>query len=142
MRALGMEPMTAGSDVQRTALEVGAGEMRASASVQSWIRRLESALWDTFRIAGTWIGQTLPEDFAFNVFSDFVVAERTAQDIQALISLHQAGVLSKRTLLDEAKRRGLLAEGVDIDAEMDTAEAEAPAFLPSLFPARNGMPAA
>jgi len=142
-RRQSMEPMTVGS-AERTVTEVSVGEGRTLAAVQSWIRRLEYALRQAIVIAGRWKNETVPDDFAFDVFSDFVVSGRASEDMQTLITLNTMGKLQDRTLLEETKRRGILAEAVDIDAEVDAAANMAPDFPapgdPNADPATGGYP--
>ncbi len=53
-----------------------------------------------------------------DIFSDFGLTMKAEQDIKALIDMRKASLISARTFLDEVKRRGLLSDAIDVDAEI------------------------
>ncbi|MEK9721887.1 MAG: DUF4055 domain-containing protein [Rhodospirillaceae bacterium] len=127
MQVLGSQPLIEAASA-KTATEAGIGESRNSASIQSWIRGSEGAAEKCYRLAAKWIGATLPDDFGIDIYSDFVTSLRAADDVNAILNLMAQGQLSSETGLRELKRRGVLAETVDIAMEMDAVAAAAPSF--------------
>lgn len=127
MEMLAMQPLLSGTG-NPTATGKAIDEAKAHSAMQAWIKALENALEVAYRYAARWIRAELPEDFGVDVFSDFGVSMRAAEDIQALISLYTAGALSLQTVLREVKRRGLLSDQVSVDDEIDAIAQEGPRF--------------
>lgn len=94
--------------------------------LQSWIQALEAGLRGCFELAARWHKLTLPEVFRVDIFSDFTVALAGSEDEEFLLKLSVAGKLSTETLLNEIKRRGTLADAVDVDEELERIETDGP----------------
>jgi hypothetical protein len=124
METLGLAPF-----MERTGRQTATGrvldEARTQSAVQTWIRSLEDALEHAMAHAGHWIGEELPEDFAINVFSDFSVSASRDGDAKLLLDMRKSGMISHTTFLHEIKRRGVLADSVDPEAEEDMIGEEA-----------------
>lgn len=121
---------------QATATGRSIDEGKSLCSLQAWAREAERALEACFRVAAAWIKKPLPDDFAIDI-PDFTLSMRAQQDVLALIDLMKAGILDKRTGLEQIKQRGVLSEDADVDEIMDRVKQEGPA-LGSLY----GDPAA
>jgi hypothetical protein len=106
-------------------------ESKAHSSIICWIRNLEIVLEQAYAMAAEWVDEELPENFSADVFSDFGLSLKASEDVQSLIALRVARELSRRTLLNEVKRRGLLADTVSVDDELEAIETEAPAVTPA-----------
>jgi hypothetical protein len=89
---------------------------------------LQDALEEAFAYAGEYAG--LGDDGAGSVTvnTDFGVSMRDAADLTALVQMRNAGDITRERLLMEMKRRGVLADDLDIEAELDELENEAPAL--------------
>jgi len=124
METLGMQPLIARS-ARSTATGKIIDESRAHTDIQAWIRSLENTLREGFEVSAKWKQMELPEDFKVDIFSDFAVG-LDSSNIGELIQLSELGKITHSTLLHEIKRRGVLAESVDVDVEIATIQAENP----------------
>lgn len=121
MEVMGLQPLiskTGGATATGRALD----EARTHSNIQAWIRAAENALLECLYMAAEWTGTELPDDLAVDIFSDFGLTLKAEQDIKALIDMKKANLITTRTFLDEIKRRGLIADSVDIDVEMEVLE--------------------
>jgi hypothetical protein len=50
----------------------------------------------------------------------------SAEDIKSLMQMQMGGIITKKTLLAEAVRRGLLPEEFDAEAELEMVDSEGP----------------
>lgn len=130
MQVLGSAPL-----VQRATAITATGEARdedrGMSKAEAWIRDLEQFLEECYAYAARWLGVELPEDFAVDIFSDFGVTLRGAEEARLLLDLADAGKISHETLLRELKRRGIFADAFAADEELERIEEEGPA-LPAL----------
>jgi len=116
MEVLGMRPLIERTG-DSTATGVVANEARSSSDVLAWIEATEDGMRKAFEFAHSWKGEELPEDFDFNVYSDFAVGIGRGEDFKQIQEMRANGDLSREPLHKEAKRRGILAETVDVDEE-------------------------
>ena len=101
-------------------------EAKSFSSILAWIRSLELALLSAFKFAAKWTKETPSEEFEVDVFSDFGISVQTNEAIQNLITMRANRDISHETFLNEVKRRGLLADSLDVEDEMDRVKAEPP----------------
>jgi len=123
----GMQPFIARSG-NVTATEQAIAQDKSINDVLAWVQTFRIALEQAFTYAAEWAGVEIPDNFAVTVFSDFSIAASTAEDIKNLLAMRQAREISAKTFLDEVKRRDLLGENVNIDAEIQAVEDEGPAL--------------
>lgn len=126
MELLGLQPLmsrTGGATATGQAID----ESKVQNDVQAWVRALETGLCQAFEIAGEWMNTKVPDSFAVNIFSEFGLTMRSAEDIRNLIAMRQGGLISQETFLREVRRRALLAETVDPQEEMQRIAEEGPA---------------
>lgn len=124
MEVMGLQPLiekTGGATATGRALD----EARTHSNIQAWIRSLEDCLLECLEYAHRWVGAEQPADVSVDVFSDFGVTMKAEQDVAALIQMRSGGLLTHKTFLDEVKRRGLLSEAIDVEAEVAAIEEEA-----------------
>ncbi|MCP4660994.1 MAG: DUF4055 domain-containing protein [bacterium] len=130
MEVLGMQPF-----VQRTGVETATGRVRDAAlsdsNVEAWVRMTETWAKELYEVAAQHVGTTLPEDFGVNIFSEFGLSTRPADDMKLLDAARLRGDLSRETWLVEAKRRGLFDERFSVEDEIDRIGTEGPE-LPDL----------
>ena len=79
---------------------------------------MEKALASAYEYAARWSKVTLLDDFAVDIFSDFGISLKGAEDIKSLQVMVDKGRITHETFLREIKRRGLLSEAVDVDEEI------------------------
>lgn len=123
MTVLGLQPF-----VRKTGNITATGraidESRSQSSIHQWIAGCEACIEDAYAHAAAWVGVELPEDFRVDIFSDFGISLRAAEDIQALIDARRAGEISRKTFLSELKKRALLDADLDVDEEIRMLEQE------------------
>jgi len=135
MEILGLQPLVSRSGGV-TATAKSMDEARTESNIQSWIRATENGLRAAFEMAARWIKQELPEDFAVDIYSDFGLSLKSADDLQALMALYSQGVITAKTLLYECKRRGVVNDMVDVDEEVQAAKDDPPMGMLTLAGAK------
>ena len=125
MEVLGLAPLTSRSG-SVTATAKAIDESKASSDLEAWARVMERALWEGYWYAAEWIKTDLPEGFKVDIYSDFGLSMRSAEDAQVLLGLYQSGSITAETLLSEFKRRGVLSEMVDPAEEAQAARDASP----------------
>ena len=127
MEVLGMQPLVQSSSGVQTATGKAIDESRTHSAIQAWIRSLENSLTAAFRYAARWMNLEVPTDFTVEVFNDFGISLRAEEDVKNLILIRSRGDISQDTFLREIKRRGVISDNLDIEAEIETASAESSA---------------
>jgi hypothetical protein len=126
-----MEVMGAAPFIARTARSTAAGKAidrsEANTDAQAWVRICELLYKSVFNTAATWMKIKLPEKFGVQIFDEFDAPTDTS-DNPFLLQARTAGELSRETFLGEIKRRGTLAESVDVQEEIDRISTEGPTF--------------
>lgn len=128
MTVLGLQP-----EVARTQNSTATGkkidESRVESDIQSWIRSCEGALFDAWQMSEHWMKME-HADASFKIFDDFALSAKSTDDIKALIQARTAKEITRKTFLEELKRRGLLSENVDVDKEIEELEEEVMNAIP------------
>lgn len=123
MEIMGLRPMIA-----RTASSTASGKIldtnQKETEAQSWIRSMENGLEEAYEYAGQWIGFTFADDFSIDIFNDFGVTISGTQDATAILQARMSGQITQKTFLEEWIRRGLLKDGIDINAEVSDSQQE------------------
>ena len=123
MRHLSMEPEI-NKVGQPTATGRAIDEAKATSVAQARIIDLQSMLEDAYRCAATWIGRQLQDEFAVDVFSDFVLGMKGPEDIETIDKDRDRKDITAATLLREKQRRGVYDEKLDVDEEVRLAHLE------------------
>jgi len=128
MMMLGMQPyMQAPGSLTATSHAIG--ESRTQSSVQAWIRNIEGGLRQAYVFAAAWVKVKLPEEFSVDIFNDFGLSMKQADDIKSLIQIRLSGEISRTTFLFEMKRRGILYDMIDLEEEEQRIETEGAAMV-------------
>lgn len=128
MEVLGLQPLT-----QRTGGVTATGraidEQRSHSLLQAWIRALEDGLTVVVSIAAQWIqaARQLPAPWAVEIFSDFGISTRARDDMLLLLQMRMKNQITHELFLREMRRRALISDDVDIDAEIAATAEEAAA---------------
>ncbi len=139
METLGLQPLVERSS-QSTATGKSIDDRNSNCDIQSWVRLLESFLHSCYESAAQWLpGTELPADFSLELAKDFGLALNSATDIQALKDARVQGDITRKTYLNELKRRSVLSESLDIQKEIDEADLEGPP-LSNIFTGLNADP--
>ncbi len=123
METLGSQPLVSRSAAQ-TATAKAIDETKNQSDVEAWIRSVENCLVQCYEYAAKWVDSELSEDFNINIFSDFVIGTKVADDIKALQADRDKGNITHKTYLEEAKRRNLYSETLNIEAEIEAVQQE------------------
>lgn len=139
MSMLGAQPF-----IQRTGSQTATGqgldEERCHSDMQAWVRSAEFHLEECFELAGKWMNRPIPEDFSVDLFSEFALSMRAAEDVRALIDMRKAKEISRRTFLEEIRRRGVVSETLVVEDEIEAIEQEGPDLSEILPPGAPGAP--
>ena len=114
LRELGRQPLTAQSgNITVITAAVAAGKARSA--VKQWALALKDALENALLMTAKWLDVTDydPTVHVFIEFDDFMEGE----DLDALLSMRNTNNISRRTLHEEMKRRGVLSSNFTEDRE-------------------------
>lgn len=134
---MGIEPLTR-RPKYKTAAEDENDVMEQESPLQSSARMMaaslqqalaHAAVFSDSRISG--VAKPDATSFKVEVFLEFGVSYRAAEELRALLEARKEGEITGKLLLTELRRRGVIAESVDIDAELAAAKAEKEADLDS-----------
>lgn len=114
MRELGRQPLTAGTS-GITQVAAAFASQRASSAVQAWAYMLKDSLENALRFAAQWAGIAYEPTVYIN--TDFAIEIGDDKAPELLLNMQKDGLISRETLLREMKRRGILSEEVDEEAE-------------------------
>lgn len=122
MEVLGLQPFIQRSGVE-TATSKLVHESKTESSIYTWINRTETLLTRCIEFSARWKGET-PPDVKVDIFSDFAIAMGSNDEKRLLLEMWSSGAIDLNTLLQELKRRGLLAESLDLDKVVKLVEEE------------------
>lgn len=123
MEREGLQPLVRRVSSQ-LATSMAVGDAQESNELQGWARLLEMFVGQCFELAARWTGEELPDKFQADVYNDFGLAQRAEQDLRTMDAARSRGDLSRETYLREVKRRGVLADGFDVEEELERIEEE------------------
>ena len=114
MRDLGLQPLTQANLTVITTANVA---MKAHSAIAAWTLRFKDALEQALRFTAMWLGDeaNAPE---VDIFQNFGVDLDGKFELDTLAKLQAQGVLSKQTVQEELRRRGVLSENFDVDEEL------------------------
>jgi hypothetical protein len=128
METLGAQPMVEKGGDQTATGKLIDDAGRVQTTIQAWVRMLENTLTEAYGMAAKWVGQELPKDFAVDVFSDFTLSPRATDDLNWILEARAQGDLDHETVINEAKRRGVLNDDVTAEAVQEKLQNEGPAL--------------
>ena len=117
MQAMGLQLIMA-----RTGSSTATGDMIDENKVNSRLGMWADTLKDTLEQCFIWmaeLGGIQVADISVTVNKDFAASAMSHLEMDALNKMHLAGVISKHTYINEAKRRGVLSEEVNADDEAE-----------------------
>lgn len=110
---------------ERTATESANDAEANKSDLQRMAEGFEDALDQALVYTAQFAGLPETEAGSVKLFSDYGAATLSDASASLIKELQFSGLLSKRTTLEEMKRRGVLSAEVDPDTEIATAEEEA-----------------
>ena len=122
MEITGLKPEIQ-STVNSTATGMVINSQAANSDIKVWAIVIEDLLERCYHTAAERIGSKLPEDFKIDIYRDFDVSG-SREDMATLLQMQAQGTLSRKTLLDEAKRREVLGSKVNSTDELEEIDKE------------------
>lgn len=128
MQVLGKAPLMVKSWGNETAMGQAIDEGKASCDLQAWVRAVEWGLRRAYEYAAKWRDFELADDFGVDVYDDFAMVARSAEDVQTILELMRLGFLTRRSGLRQVQVRGVLTEDLVVDREIEDLKKEGPAL--------------
>ena len=119
MQAMGLQLI-----ISRTGSSTATGDLIDEQKVNSRLGMWADNLKDTLELAFSWMSEMagISADIDVIINKDFAANALSHLDMDALNKMYLAEVISKRTYINEAKRRNLLSEEIDPDDESEMIE--------------------
>lgn len=115
-------PRATGGDVTATESEI------SNANSTSDLRRMaigvKDALENVLQIMAEWVGEA--DGGSIRLQGSFSEPGESSEDMKTLMQMQMSGIITKKTLLLEAVRRGLLPEEFKPDDELELVDSEGP----------------
>lgn len=112
MRDLGMQPLTEGNLTVTTTKSV---TQKASSQVQAWAILFKDTIDRALALTSMWLG--IPDETECVIHLDFAIETEEGAQVDALLKAEAQSIISKRTVAEEMKRRGILSDQFDCDQE-------------------------
>ena len=111
---------------QRTATESTNDAEANKSALQRNTENFEDSIDQAMQFTAQWLN--LPEGGHCSLFKDFSAATLSDATAQVILGMYQAGIVGKKTVIQEQKRRGVLSPDVDPETEIAEVEAEGPSL--------------
>ena len=115
MKFLAKEPAIARTG-QETATGRALDQSQSDSTLQAWAKALQNCANCAFEDAALWVG--IESDAEVSVNEDVSISLDANSEMQQITEWNFAGKITDETLLQEAKRRGILHEDVDVLSEI------------------------
>lgn len=120
MRQCGAKMLQADQPVRITATQSVEDKARALSPLAQIAQALEDGLNNVLQLCADWLGEKTGG--RAEITADFDIDAAPDNSMSTLISMQQTGNLSKATLFDEAKRRGIIQENIQWQDEIKQIE--------------------
>ena len=107
----------------KTATEKMLNEEAETSELGQMVVSLETNLSRVYQLIAEW--NQGESNATFDIYKDFAINVDDG-DLQILLQSRLAGEITRETYLQELKRRGVLSDGVDVEAEAETADLDTP----------------
>lgn len=111
---------------QRSATEANNDAEANKSELQAIAEGMEDSLDQCLQFMGDWVDEK--QGGHISLFKDFGAATLTDASAQLVVSLQQAGLITKETAIREQQRRGLLAADIDPATEIQAVADQGPAL--------------
>lgn len=111
---------------QRTATEASNDAEANKSMLQRIVENFEDALDQALQFMADWI--SAGEGGTVSLYKDFAAATLSDASAQLVVTMAQAGMITKETALKEQQRRGVLSPDLDVDTEVGLAREAEPAL--------------
>lgn len=107
-----------------TATEASLDSESAESALKSMVTDLTVSIGVAMDYTYEWLDMERPDDHIFEVNDDFGLMIGNDMIAQWLLKAQQAGILTKKTVGEEAKKVGYISEQIDIEEEIELASEE------------------
>lgn len=125
MTAFGLAPYLEDSKAV-TATASNSTSKRATTKVQAWAEAVEAGMMQLFQFASKLCGEELPADFKINVHKEFAASSEAREKGDMILRAYQQRLISKKLAIQQLVKLAVLPRQLDIDAEIEQSNAEAP----------------
>lgn len=122
MRELGRQPLAVTTGI--TVVAAAFASQKATSVLQAWAYGLKDALEQCLKLTADWLSLGVEPEISWNL--DDLDLTDDDKGPASLMEARKNGDLSRETLWEEFRRRGLLAADFDAEEEADRLDAEAP----------------
>jgi hypothetical protein len=136
LRELGRQPLTAQTG-NLTVVTTAFAAQKGNSAIQAWALNLKDALEQALKLTAQWLGDSSEPEV--NVHTDFAIDLESPEAPTFLQFLRQNKDISRKAILDEAKRRDFLSPEYDPDKDQEEIDKEAPAD-PTPQDIQNALP--
>jgi hypothetical protein len=124
LRELGRQPLTAQTG-NLTVVTTAFAAQKGNSAIQAWALNLKDALERALQFTCLWLGdQSKPE---VNIHTDFAIDLESDKAPDFLLKLRDNKEISRKAIINEAKRRDFLSPEYDADKDQEEIDKEAPA---------------
>ncbi|QHJ01643.1 DUF4055 domain-containing protein [Xylophilus rhododendri] len=92
--------------------------------LQRIVESTEDGIDQVLQLMAAWV--KLPDGGHISLFKDFGAATLTDASAQLIVTMQQAGLITKETAIREQQRRGMLAADIDPETELAAVEEQGP----------------
>jgi len=125
MESVGQQPLIKNMpDITATGQRIDSG--RNISRLQFWVRATEAQLLDALKLACEWRKIRVPEDLGVDIYDEFESElGLDSADKNLVFQLQQSNIITKKTLLEEMKKRNVLSYNLDVETELVSVEEDA-----------------
>jgi len=139
MEHLGMMPMVQRT-VEATATEKTIDNDNSMSLLHQWVRATSELMTETFKMAADLAGLPIKEDFDVHIYDEFSAISSVEMG-NLLANYYNSKIISHKTVVDEAKKKGVLSDTIDAEEEKiaidDESVASVENFIPPTEPAEG-----
>lgn len=109
-------------DNTRTRYEAKSDDAKTTSPIKNMADAAQDMIENVLKYMALWVGESDGGSVTLN--SNFDLIDFGASEASMLMNLRTAGNITRSTLLKEMKRRGVLSDDLDIEAELEAVSAE------------------
>lgn len=110
------------ADNSRTRYEAKSDDAKTTSPIKNMADAAQDMIENVLVAMARWTGKEDGGSVVLN--SNFDLVDYDASEVSTLVNLQTQGLITKSTLLKEIKRRGVLSDDLDIEAELEAVGAE------------------
>jgi hypothetical protein len=123
MALMGLELITRRSG-DATATEASIDEARADSQLGLMVEKVSDLIENAMGFTMLYLGGRFEDGGSISIFNEFSILANSAEMARLLLEMRKGNEISRQTFLDEVRRRGILPDDFDAEAEIATIEQE------------------